>query len=51
MDRGQDGIRNCRQDRARFDDTLVRAFPSIPQSSEGEGPLITHFEIGLLSKI
>ena len=42
MDRGQDGIRSGRQDRARFHDTFVRAFPPVPQSGEGEEPLVTH---------
>ena len=42
MDRGQDGVSGGRQDGARLDDTLLRAFPSLPQSCEGKEVSVMH---------
>ena len=42
VDRGQDGVRSGRQDSARFDDILARAFPPVPQPGEGEESPVTH---------
>ena len=44
VDRGQDGVSGSRQNCARFDDTLVRALPSVPQSCESEKPFVTHMD-------